>query len=170
MKIKLRQFNKYDSDLLFQWINNKSLVNFNSSYNPIHEVSHDKWFDAISSNNSVRAFGICNDIDDLLIGTCQLLDLNFLNRTGELQIRIGNQSNQGKGFGSQAIALLLDFGFKDLNLNRISLKVFSDNKRAVAAYQKVGFFKEGMLRQTHFINGVYKDLVVMSILKSEYNV
>jgi RimJ/RimL family protein N-acetyltransferase len=64
--------------------------------------------------------------------------------------------------------LLLRHGFETLNLNRIFLRVYSHNPRAIHVYQKVGFVEEGILRQAHFHNGDYKDVHIMSVLRSEW--
>jgi len=158
-----------DSELLFKWINNRDLVLWNNNYSPIHEPDHFEWFDAIRKKEDVRIFAIRQKNDRKLIGTCQLFAINFINRSAELQIRIGDIAEQGKGFGTEAVKLLLKFGFKDLNLHRIYLHVFENNVRAIKIYNKVGFKKEGVLKDAEFIDGKYLNVIPMSILENDYN-
>lgn len=158
-----------DSELLFKWINNRDLVLWNNNYTPIHEPNHIEWFDIIRKKEDVRIFAIRQKNDHKLIGTCQLSAINFINSSAELQIRIGDVAEQGKGYGTEATRLLVTFGFNDLNLHRIYLNVFEHNARALKTYDKIGFKKEGVLRDAEFINGQYFNVVTMSIFKIDLN-
>ena len=97
-----------------------------------------------------------------LIGTCQLHSISAVHRHAELQIRIGDVKQRGHGYGTDAVQLLLKFGFDDLNLHRIFLHVFADNKAAVRTYEKCGFKREGILRHAAHIDGRYVDDVLMA--------
>ena len=80
----------------------------------------------------------------------------------------GDKDYWNQGYGSDAMRLLLKYGFNSLNLNRIYLHVFDTNPRAIRAYEKVGFVHEGRLRQDIFLNGSYVDVLMMSVLRSEW--
>jgi len=82
---------------------------------------------------------------------------------------IGDKSVWNQGLGTETISLLLKHGFETLNLNRIALKVYSDNPRARRTYEKTGFVHEGTLRQAVYKNGHYGDIELMSILRSEWD-
>jgi RimJ/RimL family protein N-acetyltransferase len=166
LEITLTEIRKEDSLCLFKWINDREEVYYSSPYKPVHETSHEKWFNHVTSCKGLYIFGI--RLDNKLIGSCQLNEANFISRTAELQIRIGDISQRGNGYGEQTVQKLIKFGFDDLNLNRIALQVFSNNHRAIAMYEKIGFYQEGSLRQAAFINGNYTDINIMSILKHEY--
>jgi RimJ/RimL family protein N-acetyltransferase len=75
----------------------------------------------------------------------------------------------GKGFGTEALKLIVDYGFKVLNPNRIELTVFDFNERSFKCYKKIGFKEEGTLRQKRYKNGRYCDEIVMSILRDDGN-
>jgi RimJ/RimL family protein N-acetyltransferase len=156
-----------DSDELFKWINSPDLVYYNSNYKPIHEINHDKWFESLLNRKDLVIFSIRSEKNEL-IGTCQLSSLNFVTRSAELQIRIGNGNNRGKGYGFQATKKLLHFGFNDQNLNRIYLSVYEDNLPAISLYTKCGFKKEGVLIEADFVNGQFKNVIIMAILKREF--
>ena len=168
-KVKLTPLLSADSNILFKWINDPELVHYNASYLPIDDISHKEWFELVRKNNSVRIFAIRKTDDDHLVGTCQLHSINLVHRMAELQIRIGENSEQQKGFGTDAVKLLLQFGFKELGLNRIYLHVFQDNKRAVNVYEKAGMKIEGKLREAAFINGSFKNILILSILKNDFS-
>ena len=168
--IHLSPIQKEHSETLFNWINNRELVLYNAPYKPVMEQNHEAWMNLIASKKDVHIFGIRENESKKLIGSCQLYSINLHSRNAELQIRIGEASQRGKGYGSDAVKLLLQFGFNDLNLHRIYLHVFSDNTAAIKSYLKCSFITEGELRQSVFIDGKYSDVTVMSILKEEFDV
>ena len=94
--------------------------------------------------------------------------LKYVHRSAELQIRLGEAAERGQGYGTEVVRLLLDFAFKDLNLHRVYLHVFSTNTAVIRVYEKVGFVREGLLRKAAHINGAYVDVLVMGILREEY--
>ncbi len=160
--IYLAPISKDDLEIMFEWINNKELVHFNDSYRPISFESHTRWYESIIQNREVVIFAIKLKNSNKLIGTCQLVNIDLLSQIAELQIRIGEQEEQLKGYGTEAINLLLEFGWRDLNLRKIYLYVFSDNKKAISAYKKSGFMNEGELKNHSFVDGEYKNLYIMS--------
>lgn len=168
-KVYLSALTQQDSLQLFKWINNRELVLFNSFYKPVHEISHIQWFQSIVERKDLIIFGIRLIGSDKLIGSCQLFNIHCVYQSAELQIRIGDVDELSKGFGKEAVHELIEYGFFQLNLHRIYLQVFADNIRAIKAYEKVGFIKEGSHRQAAFINGDYKDIVIMGILKNEFH-
>lgn len=157
-----------DSESLYRWINNRELVHLNSSYRPVSEDQHRKWFESIQQCKEVVIFAIRLMDSNKLIGSCQLHNINHVHQNAELQIRIGEQAEQAKGYGTKALKLLLNFAFSDLNLHRVYLHVFVTNKQAIHAYTKAGFKQEGQLRDAAFINGQLIDVQVMGILRNEF--
>ena len=170
-RVRIRELRKEDSQKYFEWINNRELVIFNSAYSPISEMNHNSWFDSVTKNNQIKIFSIVIENDsaeEVLIGSCSLRNIDAVNQSAELQIRIGEESYQNRGFGTKVTQILVDFGFRDLNLNRIYLDVFQNNKRAVKTYTKCGFVEEGVKRESVFINGEFINIVQMSILSKEF--
>lgn len=166
--VVLAPFTPEDLTILFDWINDREQVLFNSPYKPVHWEQHQKWFESVQQRSDMVIFGIRLFNTDKLIGSCQLHSIHPIHRTAELQIRIGDISERGHGYGSDAVGLLLDFGFKNLNLNRIYLHVFATNTTAIKTYEKAGFTREGLFRQSVFVDNNYVDIIVMSILREEY--
>lgn len=89
-------------------------------------------------------------------------------RSADLGIMIHNKENWDKGYGSDAMKVVLEFGFNYQNLHRIELSVYPNNKRAIHVYKKLGFKEVGKKRETRFMNGKYQDEVIMDILQREW--
>lgn len=166
-RVRLRPLRKSDSGLLYEWINDRELVVLNSPFHPVSQSDHEMWFESISKRRPDLVFFVIEELTAAsAIGTCQLHTIDCRHRHAELQIRIGHSANCGRGLGTEAVRLLCQFGFADLNLHRIYLHVFAGNTRAITAYEKAGFVREGLLRDAAFIDGQYQDVIVMGKLES----
>ena len=108
------------------------------------------------------------EADGKFIGQCGLASINETARTCELGIAIGDQGYWGRGYGREAIGLLLEYAFRHRNFRRVWLSVQSTNERAVRAYRACGFVEEGRLREHVWWNGRYVDLVYMGVLREEW--
>lgn len=107
--------------------------------------------------------------DDRHIGGCGLVNVDWVNRRGELGIMIGESEYRSRGYGQEAIKLLLDHAFFILNLNSISLIHYEFNRRAGRCYAQCGFKKAGCLRQARLVNGRFYDILLMDILAQDYS-
>jgi len=154
-----------DSEPLFAWINDPEVVRFNAPYAPVHEPGHAAWLERVTSDSLRVIFAIRDRASLRLLGVIQLIDIHAIHRSAELAIRIGSEADRGQGIGTQALDLAVDFGFRNRNLQRIALKVFADNPRAIRAYEKAGFQREGLLRRAAFIEGIWRDEIVMARLR-----
>jgi RimJ/RimL family protein N-acetyltransferase len=118
--------------------------------------------------NEMYSFTIYTRPDHQAIGSLDLSGINWVSRDSWVGIGIGEQSYWGKGYGSDAMNVLLRFAFETLNLNRVSLTVFEYNERAYHSYRKIGFQEEGRLRQWMQRAGRRYDLIFMGILRTEW--
>ena len=160
--VRLRPVAESDSENLFGWINDHDLVVFNAPFRKVSRPEHDAWFASVQSRNDV-AFFVIEDTDrGEVIGSCQLFNIHSVHRSAELQIRIGSATSQNRGLGSEAVRQLIAHGFSQLKLHRISLHVFANNQRAIRAYEKNGFVREGLLRQAARVDGQWLDVVCMA--------
>ena len=165
-RINLRPLRKSDSHLLYQWITDRDLVRFNSAYFPVSESDHESWIEKMMRKHSdLVIFVVEENVRKKAIGTCQLFNINWVHRNAELQIRIGDTEYLDKGYGSEAVSMLIKFGFNDLNLHRIYLQVFASNQRAINAYKKCGFKQEGIARESAFIDGSWEDIIKMGLIR-----
>ncbi len=121
-----------------------------------------------SKNNENKTFDIIELSRHKLIGTVGLEHFNYTSRSAVLGIFIGDSDFRSNGYGTEAIKLLLEFGFKFLNLHSIRLDLLSVNERAHKCYLKCGFKDTGASREAIFINGKYYDKLHMDILESEF--
>jgi RimJ/RimL family protein N-acetyltransferase len=167
--IHLDALTEEDIAILFCWINDREQVLFNAPYKPVHEGSHRAWFESIQQRSDLVMFAIRLCKSNKLIGSCQLHSITPVHRSAELQIRLGDVTEHGHGYGTEATKKLLDFAFNDLNLHRVYLHVFSNNIVAIRMYKKIGFVQEGILRKAAYINGTYIDVLVMGLLREEYD-
>lgn len=121
-----------------------------------------------SKDSSSVLLLIARQEDDSLIGDIAIQGIDPLNRNASIRIAINQDAQQGKGYGTEALLLMLDYGFGVLNLHRIELNVFSYNERAMHVYEKIGFVKEGVQRDALYYEHRYYDSILMSILEDEY--
>ena len=167
-QVRLRPLQSTDAPLLYDWITDRELVLHNAPYFPVSELNQEAWIERMMTKRSDLVIFVIEEIDrERAIGTCQLFNINWIHRSAELQIRIGDVTYQGKGFGTDAVRLLCEFGYTDLNLHRIYLHVFASDQCAIRAYEKSGFSKEGVLRDAAFIDGKRCDVMVMGKLNSD---
>ncbi|MFX0052752.1 MAG: GNAT family N-acetyltransferase [Candidatus Hermodarchaeota archaeon] len=113
-------------------------------------------------------FGIVNSEKDLYIGNIELRIISQISRRGMIGLVIFNPEYWDKGFGTEALKLIINYGFKNLNLYSIELEVFETNLRAQTCYRKVGFKEVGRRRKAQFYKGTYIDSIIMDIISSEW--
>ncbi len=110
---------------------------------------------------AIEADGVC-------IGVCGLSNVNETARTAELGIGIGDPAYWGRGYGREAVGLLLDYAFRLRNFRRVWLEVHADNERGIRAYRSCGFVEEGRMREHVWLAGRYVDNVIMGVLREEW--
>jgi RimJ/RimL family protein N-acetyltransferase len=157
-----------DAPTLFEWINDRDLVLFNSAYRPTHETSHLDWMRGVANRKDLVVFAVRTVPGKRLIGVCQLTGIDAVHRRADLQIRMGDDRTRGRGLGLEAVRQLLAYGFDDLNLHRIALQVFATNTRAITTYERAGFRREGTLKDAMFLDGQFVDVLSMAILAREF--
>lgn len=166
--VYLSPMNIQDVDKYVKWFNDLEITDrLNQSANVCNEYTEKEWIEKNLLKSSSN-FAIVKTEDDTLIGNCGLNKVDHISRKATIGIFIGDKDNRGKGYGSEALTLLLDFGFKYLNLNNIDLQVFDFNKNAITCYKKVGFKEYGRRHEAYYCNGKYHDVISMEILRKEY--
>lgn len=166
-KLYLSPINMDDVEKFTEWVNDLS-VTINLVLSP-YIFSLEKEKEALERlNKEGCAFSIINLSNDELIGNCGLLKVNQINRTAEAGIFIGNKGYWNKGYGTEALSLLLDYAFNLLNLNSIFLRVHSFNIRAIQCYKKCGFKEIGIRREAYIVGDKKYDQIYMDILASEF--
>jgi RimJ/RimL family protein N-acetyltransferase len=123
------------------------------------------WFERTLADRDSHVFVI--EADGAPVGMCNLRDIDALSRRADLGISLAREQI-GRGYGSDATRVLLEYGFRHLNLHRISLDTLATNERALRAYLACGFVEEGRLRAYGWSQGRYVDSILMGILREEW--
>lgn len=126
-----------------------------------------KFVEGVSSRKDVVMFAICDKTNDKHIGNIKLDNFDWVSRTCELGILIGNKSYWGKGIGREVCTAVIRYAFEDLNIRKVVLAVYENNPAAIKLYEKIGFQQEGRLRKQVFEGGHYYDKFYMGIFAEE---
>jgi RimJ/RimL family protein N-acetyltransferase len=167
-KVYLSPINVEDAEQYCQWLNDFEVAQNLLIFNQQLSLEREKAILNDMVKNDAKIFGIIDQKNDKLIGNCSIFKINHRNRKAEVGIFIGDKDHWSKGFGTEALSLLVDFGFNILNLNNILLEVFDFNHRAKKCYEKVGFKLIGKRREAIIIAGEKHDEIYMDILASEF--
>jgi RimJ/RimL family protein N-acetyltransferase len=170
-RIKFAPLERKHIDVFLKWFNDPEITQYLLMYKPITRDWEEKWFEAIKDKEDSVYFSILllnQENSEKLIGNCAIDDMDSKNRSCTCGITIGEKEYHGKGYGTEAMEMLVEYGFNILNMNRIELSVFEFNTRAYKAYQKVGFLEEGRKRQARYHNGKYCDEIIMAILRKDW--
>jgi len=170
--LRLRAIEPADVRHFYEWVNDPEVTRGLSMYLPLSNRDEDKWYERQQERDPhERALAIeLQEGDDWkLIGNCGVFNIEWVHRSGELGIMIGEKSVWDRGLGTRVMVLLLRHCFETLNLNRVFLLVYGENVRARRSYQKAGFVEEGCMRQAVYKNGKYDDVCFMSVLRSEWD-
>jgi RimJ/RimL family protein N-acetyltransferase len=167
-RIYFRPIEFEDEALLRAWINDPRNWATLCRCTPVNAARERDWIDKLYRDTHDVVFGVCIKENDRLIGTTGLHRADPIRRCAEFGIALGDVASQNRGFGTEATALTVRYGFEVLNLNRIALGVLADNARARRAYEKAGFVQEGVLRQAFYRHGRWIDEVRYAILRDEW--
>ena len=169
--VKLRAYKEEDIEKATVYINDEEVKKLMDSTIPfpMTKWQEEEW---IRSRKANTDFTYDFAIEDLktgkYIGGCSINECDVKNRTCVVGIMIGDKEYWGKGYGSDALKVLIKFIFEEVNMNKIKLNVFSFNNRAIACYKKVGFKEEGILRKEIYRNGKYHDEIIMAIFNEDF--
>lgn len=164
----LRPLDCEDAATLQRFINDPAISRNLLVYRPFTLAMELEHLDAAGKNTDDVLLGICLKSDDQLIGMTGLHRIHPKDRRAEFGIAIGDQRQWGKGYGSEVTRLMTALAFDTLNLNRVSLVVYAFNERGIRAYERVGYQREGVLREFNFSEGAYHDGIAMSMLRSDW--
>lgn len=170
-RIRLRAVERGDVGKFHEWVNDPEVTRGLALYLPMSMRDEENWFEGLAKRDPhEKPFAIEAKKGRVwkLIGNCGVFDISTVSRSAELGILIGDKAEWNKGYGAEAMTLLLRHCFETLNLNRAFLRVYEDNARAVRSYEKAAFVLEGRQRQAVYKHGKYEDVLFMSVLRSEW--
>ena len=165
-KCYLSPMNVNDVEKYTEWLNDMEVLGYLSLYPDIISFENEK--EILTKLSKEHNYSIINLETNELIGNCGFANIDYINQTTEIGIFIGNKTFWNKGYGTEAISLLIDYGFKALNLHNIMLRVFENNISAVKCYEKVGFKRIGIRRESLNRDLMKQNIVYMDILKEDF--
>ena len=169
-RINLRPMNMGDLDGPYMdWLNDYEITRFlETGAFPTTRASLQSYLKSVARHPNNVMLAIIDRKTKKHVGNIKLGNIHPIHRNGDVGILVGDRRFWGKGYGSEATDMVLDWGFSRLNLHKITLGVYADHAPAVRAYKKLGFKIEGTLRDHLFRDGKFRHKTVMGILRSEW--
>jgi RimJ/RimL family protein N-acetyltransferase len=171
-KVRLRAAERDDVDDFIRWFNDPTMQRFlGQAVRPMSDAEEQAWLDrTLNGEHEGYSFQIdaIDQAEPIHIGGCALFRMDWRNASAEVGIQIGEHDYWNKGYGSAAHRLLLEFGFGELNLHRIYLRVYDFNERGLGSYRKLGYRHEATMRQMLYREGKYHNIHYMGMLKREW--
>lgn len=168
--IRLREYRREDIELAKEYVNKEEIRQYTEPGIPFLYTLHneEQWYERISPHEQEYNFAIEALDTKKYIGGCGIHNLDYKNSKVDIGIFIGDEAYLNRGYGTEALKILVKFIFEQMNINKVKLEVYSFNIRAQRCYEKVGFKKEAVLKDEIFRNGKYHDIICMSIFKEDY--
>lgn len=161
--IYLRLMNEEDTDNIIKW-RNSDFVRRNFIYqNPFTKEGHKNWVRTMIDTGKAIQFIICTK-EAGPIGSVYLRDIDRTHNKAEYGIFIGEKEALGRGYGTQAARLMIDYAFEKVKLHKLMLRVLAENEQARRSYEKAGFVQEAYLKEEVFLEGQYKDVIYMAVI------
>lgn len=163
-KVILRPISFEDWEKTVKWRNDLEIKTSTMSHPfPITSEQEQEWYKRKlnSLDNSTIIFTIITASHNETIGFIHLNEINWLNRNCYFGIVIGDRDSWGKGYGKEAVGLIIEYGFKNLNLHKIYCYVLEDHP-ALKTYLSLGANSEGLLKNHAFIQGRYENVCVLA--------
>jgi RimJ/RimL family protein N-acetyltransferase len=170
-RVRLRAIDRTDLSQFTEWLNDPEVRRGLMIYLPFSLAEEEIWYEnMLKTPQAEHPLGIEIRMGDgwELIGNCGLFGIDWRVRQAEFGIFIGAKEHWNQGYGTEVLQLMIEHGFNALNLNRICLRVYDHNPRAIRSYEKAGLIIEGRKRQAHYDAGHFHDVILMSILRSEW--
>jgi [ribosomal protein S5]-alanine N-acetyltransferase len=166
-RVCLRAVEADDVALYHRWINDEESNVTRGLYLPTSHVACEAFVGDLMKQSSEKiSFSIA--VKNKSIGFIFLRNVCHRSRRAEVSLYIGEKLQWKKGYGSDALAALIRFAFYDLNLHRLWLECDPRHERIVRAYEKLGFKREGTLKESYFRDGEFRDTLILALLKSEW--
>lgn len=168
-KIYLRAIAKSDVNQNYlNWLNDKDTTRgLASGLFPSTLMELEQFVERAIHSKDVVMFAICDKTNDQHIGNIKIDHFDWVSRTCELGLLIGDKNYWGKGIGFEACHLTLSYAFQTLNIRKVILAVYENNPAAIGLYKKLGFQLEGSLRQHVYDDGQYYDKHFMGLFAEE---
>lgn len=166
-KVYLKYITHEDTENIIRWRNKDNVRKNFLDQRPFTVESHTSWLENVVYTGRAAQFIIYEKEGDFPVGSVFLRDIDYQNKKAEFGIFIGEDSARGKGIGTEAAKSIVKYGFTELKLHKIFLRVLADNKGAIKSYCKAGFVQEAYLKDDVLLNGEYRDIILMALFNPE---
>lgn len=167
-RIKLRAIEESDLSAIATWRSDPQVYEFFYEFLPISARQQRNWFEKQLTDASEINLVVANT-SGTAIGTVSIYHIDRRNRKAEWgRLIIGDSNSRSGGIGAEIEALVLEYSFEHLNLHKLYCEVLTENEKVVSMHKKFGFHEEGLLRSHVFKGGKYVDVMLLSILDTEY--
>lgn len=166
--IYLRPITRDDTQLIVEWRNSDAVRSRFIYRKPFTPEGHERWLETMVDTGKAIQMIICDSQTDRPLGSVFIRDVDREHSKAEYGIFIGEADARGRGIGTAAAKLMLRYCFQEEKLHRVFLRVLADNLRAIGSYEKAGFSREAYLRESVFLDGAYRDVILMSVLDWEW--
>jgi|WetSurMetagenome_2_1015567.scaffolds.fasta_scaffold277674_2 RimJ/RimL family protein N-acetyltransferase len=169
-QVILRPVQRSDIPSFLVWFNDPEITQYLTVYLPMTEMSEEKWVENLAVDFSKVNFVVETIAPggNRPIGSVGIENINSKDRDAEFGIVIGNKDCWNQGYGTESAALIIRYAFEQLNLNRVSSRVYDFNPRSQRMHLKLGFKEEGRRRQAKYVNGQYHDVFEYGLLRSDW--
>lgn len=166
-RIYLRGFEMDDKEIVLAGSNDRESARLTGTHATFTLPQIEAYILRNQAGEGRAAWLICTP-QDTIVGEVVINQIDEDNRSANIRIGLYDPQYFGKGYGTEALQLAIDYGFTTLHLHRISLGVFEFNPRAIHVYEKIGFVREGVERDALFWEGRFYNQIIMSILEHEW--
>ena len=169
--IKLSSIKEQDFQVILEWFDDYEFLTYFDMLPavPQTKIQVNEMLDYFLKSKDKVIFAIRHKISNKIIGITGLDNIQWNNGAATLFIGIGDKEHTGKGFGKEALKMLIDFGFYEFNLHRIQLNVIAYNEKAIRLYEGLGFVKEGVYREFLNRGGKRVDLYLYGLLCHQWS-
>jgi RimJ/RimL family protein N-acetyltransferase len=167
--VELRRHDRANYPLYARWYGDEEVWRLTSwTAEPMRQAAVERLFEDRERSSLNDSFAVHWEGEDTPVGVVSLTNISHTNFSAELSVIVGDEKDRDRGLGTEAIRILLGYAFKDAGLNRVGLSVFEFNETAIHAYEKLGFEREGRLRQAIWRDGDFQDAILMSVLAQDW--
>jgi len=167
-RLYLRRVEKTDVEYFLQVTSDPEIRRLTGTTTFLTRPKVENFIDSITTNPSRIDLIIVKQENDEVIGDLAMLDIDQQNRVGSFRIALTNKNEYGRGYGTEALKLVIDYMFNTLNLRKIAINVYAFNERAIKTYTNLGFKQEGRLIEDLYFDGEYYDNLLLALFKRDY--
>ncbi|HFJ9437530.1 MULTISPECIES: GNAT family N-acetyltransferase [Bacillus] len=167
--IKLETFNKSDFKQLMGWIDSEEFLiqwSGNAFAYPLNEQQLENYIESLNT----LVFKVIDEESKKVVGHISLGQIDNINKSARIgKVLVGDTKMRGRSIGKHMMKAVLQIAFEELKLHRVTLGVYDFNTSAISCYEKIGFVKEGLLRESKKVGETYWNLWEMSMLEYEWS-